>query len=377
MELNSTSHFGLTVTPGLEDIAIYELNLLWNELNEGDLPEIERKKGKLYINCQIKEICDLIPFLRVPTQIYLQVASFTSKDTTKLFKRISKIKWADYLRGENFVITASAKESRIINTSVIKEKTLQAIELSAKHNPIKSAPNEYREIRNKIHTDIYKDNVKVELSLCGERLDKRGLKLNSDIAPIRESIAAAMLYKLSEFEKDTLRDPMCGSGTFTTEALNLLTYNNHRKYDYINLPFYIKLPLSKRKKIDTNLFSKVFSSDIEQAAIVSTKKNVEKCKTNVESEMIGVEDFFNCEDLDRPYSLVLNPPYGKRIKLEEGLDLYLKKIIKKSKDLKNLKYLCLIFPKWAASALSSEKIEYTTTLSNGGIDVQLVIIQIH
>lgn len=377
METNSTSQIGLTITPGIEDIAIYELQLLWAELFERECPEVEKKKGKLYINCEISEICKLIPFLRIPSQVYLLISTFTCKDSPKLYNRISKINWSQYLRGINPIITASAKESKLINTALIKEKAQKAIENSNRYSPIKSVPKEQPNLKNKIHIDIYNDIAKIELSLCGERLDKRGVKLGTDLAPMRESIAAAMLYKLSQYQNGTLRDPMCGTGTFTSEAAMLLTYNNHRTYDFTHAPFFITLPLGKRAKIEKSPFEKALYSDNQSSAMQTAKNNISKIKTSLTCTSTGVTNFFDLDDLEETNSIILNPPYGKRIKIDKKLNDLITEILSKAKTLKNTTHACIIFPKWAATALKDTKVVYKTFLKNGGIDVVMAVIDLH
>jgi putative N6-adenine-specific DNA methylase len=372
----STSQFNLTIIPGLEDIAIEEFNYLWPKIVNTKLPEIERKKGKLYFECEISQICKLVPYLRVPTQVLMQIEQFSCKDSPKLFNKISKIDWSKYLRGSLPIITASAKESKLINTSLIKDRATKAIEQSSKHNPIKSAPKDCPELKNKVHIDIYKDNLKIELSLIGERLDRRGFKTKTDQAPIRESIAAAMIFKLSQYENSILRDPMAGTGTFSTEALLRNEYNSYRSFDFQHAPYFINLPLTKRAKIEDKKISTFFINDYESKAVNSIKENIKliKKKNNIEVE---VNDFFKIADLDEEYSIIINPPYGKRIKLEEPLNELVTKILLKCKELKNAKHLAIIFPKWATETLKNEEILYKSYISNGGIDVVLVILRLN
>ncbi|WP_127715956.1 hypothetical protein [Halobacteriovorax sp. HLS] len=376
MTTNSISQFSLTIIPGLEEIAIDEFNTLWRLVNTSQAPAIERKKGKLYLEADISLFCKIIPFLRVPTQALMLIDTFVCKDTPKLFNKISKIDWSKIVRGQTPLFTASAKESKLINTAMIKEKAQKAFLASAKHSPIKGAPKEKSELKNKVHIDIYQDTVKIEFNLGGERLDRRGLKKNTDQAPLRESIAAAMVWKLREFEKQRLLDPMCGTGSFSLEAATIFMYNKHRDYDYQYAPFYTGLPLQKRVQIQESTFEEIIYCDKEAKAVKASKENLKKLNST-KLKCIDVQDFFKLEDCEEEYSIILNPPYGKRIKLDEGLQDLLTKIITKSKSLKKARHLAMVFPKWAISSLKNEIIEFKTEFSNGGIEVVFIIVKLN
>lgn len=376
MTTNSTSQFDLTIIPGLEDLAIEELAYLWPLVNDTELPEITRKKGKLYMDCLTSDICSLVPYLRIPTQVFMIIDKFTCKDSPKLFNKFSKIDWSKYLRGGLPLVTTSARESKLINTSLIKDKVTSGISQSVKHNPIKAAPKEHPELRNKVHVDIYQDNLKIELSLIGERLDKRGFKTHTDHAPIRESIAAAMIFKLSQFEKNILRDPMAGTGTFSTEAILKNEFNSYRSFDYQHAPYFINLPLKKRKKIEQEKIKTFYLGDIEPRSISAIKQNTSKiAKKNIIE--IKVTDFYKLEDLPEDNSVIINPPYGKRIKIDKPLIESISKIISKCKEMKHTRYLAMVFPKWAISSIEKENVVYKTFISNGGIDVVITILHLN
>ena len=376
MITNSTYQFNLTIIPGLEDLATEEFSYLWQLVNNNETPELIRKKGKLYFNCEVVDICNLVPYLRIPTQVYMLIDQFICKDTPKLFNKISKIDWSKFLRGNPPLITASAKESKLINTSLLKDRVTKAIDQSIKHNPIKVAPKETPSLKNKIHVDIYQDNLKVELSLVGERLDRRGFKTLTDNAPLRESIAAAMIFKLSQYEKNLLRDPMAGTGTFSTEAMLRNEYNSFRSFDFQHAPYFINLPLSKRKKLETDKIKSFSISDLESKAVNAIKENISKVSKN-NNVQIEVNNFFKAKDLNEQHSIIINPPYGKRLKIDQPLDELIKKIVVKTKEMKNVKSLAMIFPKWAITSLDKENVAFKTYFSNGGIDVVFAILHLN
>ncbi len=374
MSEDKNMKFSFTVLPGIEDIALSELKKKWSSLNSSELPEIEQKKGKLFLEADVSDVCTLIPYLRIPTDAYIILDEFTGKDRPKIYNKISKIPWHNYLRGDFPLVLVTTKESKIINSSLVKESVESGIKLALKKSPIKKVPKGKESISNKIHIDLYQDRLRVSLSLCGTRMDKRGVKLYTDAAPLRESIAAAMTFRLSELcEDQNLIDPMSGTGTFSLESILFNRYNSYRDFDYQIAPFFINLPLRKRKKIENRLFKSVSTYDLSPKSVESIKHNFIPFKE--EFEEIIVQDFFKLEERTDSVAII-NPPYGKRIKLDEELDIFINRIITHAKDSIKLKKIALIFPTWAYHKLKGLNLLEKRFISNGGIDVAFIIIDL-
>ncbi|CBW26331.1 putative methylase [Halobacteriovorax marinus SJ] len=365
--------FSLTVSPGLEETAHQEFCEKWKLILNSDVPEAEIKKGKIFLEAKVSNICPLIPYLKIPSNAYLIIAEFKAKDRPKLFNKISKIEWHKFLRGDFPLIKVSTKKSKLIHTRGIEESATSAIEEAFKKHPLKSAPKN-KTLRNKIHIDIYDDQVRIELSLTGDRMDKRGYKLNTDLAPLRESLAAALIYRLSKYSSkgETLLDPMSGTGTFSLEALNFYSYNDSRDFDYQYAPYFIKLPLMKRVKIGSELFSRVECYDLSPKAIAAIRDNL---KNIGDKALIEQCDYFNIQSAKSKVAII-NPPYGKRIKLKHELDEFVQQIITHAKESIDLDFVGLIFPSWAFHKLKDVKVMEKTFLSNGGIEVVFTILDL-
>ncbi|GEM_PF-5870310 len=374
MSEDKNMNFSLTILPGIEDIAQREFEKKWKQLNTSELPTIQQKKGKLLVKAEVSDFCTLIPYLRIPTDAYVILEEFTGKDRPKIYNKISKIPWHNYLRGDFPLVLVTTKESKIINSTLVKESVESGIKLALKKAPIKKVPKGKESISNKIHIDLYQDRLRVSLSLCGTRMDKRGIKLYTDVAPLRESIAAAMIFRLSELCTDqSLIDPMSGTGTFSLEAILFNQYNSYRDFDYQLAPFFISLPLRKRQKIEQNLFKTVSTYDISPKSVESIKHNFKPFQGSFEE--IKVQDFFKLDQISETVAAI-NPPYGKRIKLEQDLDIFVDKLITHAKENIKLKKLALIFPTWAFHKLKNLKLEEKRFITNGGIDVAFIIIDL-
>ena len=167
----------------------------------------------------------------------------------------------------------------------------------------------------------------VTLDTTGPGLHKRGYRQHSVEAPIKETLAAAML-QLSFWKKDRiLTDPCCGSGTIPIEA-EMIARNIApgisrsfvcEEWDAIPGKLWKEERKAAFELIDNECRPKIFGLDINPAAIEAAKAN---------AEAAGVEDCIRFAAADvtamRTKSLggviVTNPPYGERIGDKQGIE---------------------------------------------------------
>lgn len=178
-----------------------------------------------------------------------------------------------------------------------------------------------------IKITILKDRVTVTLDTTGPGLHKRGYRTHSVEAPIKETLAAAMI-QLSFWNKDRiLSDPCCGSGTIPIEAA-LIAKNiapgisrsfASEEWEAIPANLWKEERKAAFEAIDNECKPKIFGLDINPKAIAAAKANAEEA---------GVDDCikFAAADISamRTKSLsgvmVTNPPYGERIGDRRGIE---------------------------------------------------------
>jgi putative N6-adenine-specific DNA methylase len=170
-----------------------------------------------------------------------------------------------------------------------------------------------------IQFSIMKDRVTIMLDTSGEPLHKRGYRVKSNAAPLRETIAAAMvMMSYWKFEQPFL-DPFCGSGTIPIEAAmfkrNMAPgLNRHfaaEKFERIPSELWEKAREEAREQVH-NVPLEIYASDIDPECVELTKKNAESA---------GVGEFIKvslCDArkafIDKPDgTIICNPPYGERM----------------------------------------------------------------
>jgi putative N6-adenine-specific DNA methylase len=331
--------FFLTCPIGFESLLEDELCLKWDEL----FPEIECivkdiVPGGILISCPIEHGLFLNYVLKIPSKILLRIKEQKCRDLPKLFKIISKIDWKKYVNQEHFTVSVTSKKSRLIHTKRIENTVLDGIKKYFHANAISEKTKEkFQNIpKEKLFIRINEDLMTVSLDTSGELLHIRSNITFRGHASIRENIAAALLFKLISMPNKpfSILDPMCGTGTLLREANTFFELNNR---DFLFNNWKIEIP---KEWLELNFKSKwtinkSFGNDIDPEIIEQNQKRNEPIEY-----LVG--DCFK-QNTDHVDFIVLNPPYGKRVKISENRFHYFKKLydyLSKAKAVKGMIIPC-------------------------------------
>lgn len=314
---------------------------------------------------------------RTASRILMRVASFKAHDFYELERAIRSFPRELYLNPEiplSFNITS--RKSMIYHTGKlgeIFEKNLPRVFGSAVTTDRVVEENKAQSlfIRN------FRDVCTVSIDASGESLYKRGARQITGAAPIRETLASLILLEAKVKEYDILLDPMCGSGTFSIEGASILSGelpNAERKFPFMNWPsfkesnyLYLKRKILEAQDSQPAQGKRIITSDIDPVAVKIAASNVpERYKNIITPE---TADFFSLDPDSlngRKTLIVLNPPYGKRIR-EKDIHMFYREIgVKLRSDFANCGY-AVIAP--GADAENDLSLDYSRKIPfmNGGI----------
>jgi putative N6-adenine-specific DNA methylase len=177
---------------------------------------------------------------------------------------------------------------------------------------------------------IVHDQVEISADSSGELLHRRGYRQEIAKAPLRETLAAAMVLASGWRKGEPLLDPMCGSGTIPIEAALIargIAPGLHRKFQFMNWPTFDSARwdtiLEHARSAATHSSEKIRGSDRDAGAIQAAGRNAERAGVadaiQFSEEAIS-GSIAELEDLgDRAGWILTNPPYG--IRIGEGEDL--------------------------------------------------------
>ncbi len=263
-------------------------------------------------------------------RVQILVGSFRATSFEELFEGTKKLAWEEWiLKDDAFPVKGYSLKSQLFSVSdcqsIIKKAVVER--LKSKYNISwfdETGPT------HQIQFSIMNDEVSLLIDTSGAGLHKRGYRLQSNFAPMKETLAASIcsLAKLKHYH--TLYDPMCGSGTLLIEgalyAHNIAPgLNRHFSAErFAVLPKNIWEEEKERarslEKVDTDFEG--FGSDIDEATLKLAMANAARVP-------IGKKLHFEKKDIRnfKPHTergtVLVNPPYGERLlDLKEAEDLY-------------------------------------------------------
>lgn len=375
-------HRFLAIAPlGFEQTLVAELKKLNIEVssdNEGDLKDSANTSsftigdGKVEFTAKITEAWKAVAYSRIANRVLMHIADFKAENFRELEKKADDIPWELYLNDttpQQVSIHVSCKHSRLYHSDAIAERLQKIIE-GVNHRG--SAPNPPPQ---NIFVTLIDDRCTIWLDLAGEELYRRGHERFVNEAPLKETIAAAMVFEAikaaASSQSITLIDPMAGSGTFSLEAAytaNKLIPGICRDFALKHQPAFKEATwnfIVKQGQASSNTpIDRTITSDISKRAIEIIRHNVE-CSPLASIDSSGntsaiapqLRDFFSYtakeisdECGNASPILVLNPPYGKRLdfnapKLYTQIGRYLATLASELKQLGKVLTVAILAPK--------------------------------
>jgi putative N6-adenine-specific DNA methylase len=179
-----------------------------------------------------------------------------------------------------------------------------------------------------LYVRFIEDQCTLSLDTSGERLHKRGSRQMIGEAPLRETIAAAMIRMLAKHHEDgpiEVVDPMMGAGTFLLEAATRDRLVDAREFGFD--VFAVKPKQTPQLKVKRPQINNLIGYELDANTLKAAQANLKSVAKDF-SLTLFKQDFFKAEPLAGPVIsrwLLANPPYGERLKVKEPLlDFYVR-----------------------------------------------------
>lgn len=299
---------------------------------------IEVTDGEVKATGNICDIPKLNYNLRTAERVMIEIAKFPAKLPDELYENALNAAIEKFvpIDGEFIVTKANQDKNSNLRSAMANQKTVKKAFVERLKKVYST--NILTESRGKypFRVKFNKNVCSIRLDTTGDSLHKRGYRIKSGIAPIEETLAAALIL-LIEFKSDSvLIDPFCGSGTIPIEAgmiLNNIPPSVDRAFVSETWDVIAKnLWVDERKKasdkinykgiIDKNI--KIFGFDIDRNMIAISKENAKRA---------GVDKFINFETHDvkelgdlsfikdfKNIIVLTNPPYGERLNDKNSIE---------------------------------------------------------
>ncbi len=258
-------------------------------------------------------------FLRFAERVYILVGTFEASTFTELFDGVYSLPWDDYIgKLDAFPVKGHSIKSKLFSIpdcqSIIKRAVVKR--LSDRYG-ILQFPEE--RVKYQIEFFILNDTVSLMIDTSGTPLHKRGYRREANLAPIRETLAAAIV-KLSRPRENVLHwDPMCGSGTIAIEAAMMMRNiapGKNRSFAAESFSFIDRgcFRNAREEALDNEVrgeFS-VFASDIDKDSVALCEANAKRAGVS-DTVRAFVADARKISREGVRATIVTNPPYGERL----------------------------------------------------------------
>jgi len=268
---------------------------------------------------------------RLPFRILVQVADFPCRDAEDLYAGVQDIDWEAYLQPElTLAVAATGKTKRLNHTHFTALQVKNAIVDQQRDRFHHRSDVDTQQPDVQINVHLHRDRATVSLDSSGSSLHRRGYRPAVGKAPLKESLAAALVYLSGWQPQQAFCDPLCGSGTLPIEAA-LLGLNRAPGL------FRDRFGFETWPDFDAQLWQRLRNqAQAEQkeslaAPIVGCDRDanvVAQARTNAQNSQVASQITLRTSELatvEAPADsgiLLCNPPYGERLGRDEDLGAF-------------------------------------------------------
>ena len=306
--------------PGLEKVTAGELAAL-------GIPPGQIESGGVAFAATDEELFTANLWLRSASRVIVRIAEFKVTAFHELERAARGVPWAGFLKeGDTVRLRVTCKKSKLYHSDAVAERVIQSITKAVK-GVIVAGSGEVADDDDADENDAQLFVVRLLHNVCtisadssGALLHRRGYRLATAKAPMRETLAAGILLALGWDGTTPLIDPMCGSGTIAIEAAMIarrMAPGQHRAFSCERWP---GAPVThfatlRAQALETALpFAQMplVASDRDAGAMAAAAANAERAGVSTDIRMYH-RALSALEAPVGPGLVLVNPPYGARI----------------------------------------------------------------
>jgi putative N6-adenine-specific DNA methylase len=327
-------------------------------------------------------------WLRSAARVIVRVAEFPARTFADLERRAKRVEWARYATGGQVAFRVTCRKSRLYHSDAVAERLARSIEAQVPGVAVVRPGAEDADdgSRQLFVVRMLHDVCTISADASGALLHRRGYRLATAKAPIRENIAAGCLLALGYDGTAALVDPMCGSGTIPIEAAMIaagIAPGRARTFACERWPgFDAKAVAAARAAVqrpiatgstagESGVNVPIIASDRDAGAVQATVANAERAGVGGMIE-VSRRAFSTIDAPAQRGLLIANPPYGARVK--GGADL--RNLYAQMGNVAREKFagwrVALVVADKALAGQTKLPFEEVLAFSNGGIKVRLV-----
>lgn len=309
----------ITTVFGLESVVKKECEKL-------GFNNLKVQNGKIEFQGSQKDLVLANLWLRSAERVFIKLIEFDALSYDDIYDNVNGFNWEDYLSEDGkYIVQGKSQKSKMHsisdNQSITKKAIIDRLQKIYNKKWFDETKEDY-----KIHINLFKDRAQVLLDTSGTGLHKRGYRTSQNQAPIKETLAAA-LVQLSNWNGDTpFVDLFCGSGTIPIEAALIaknIAPGISRDFDFnywkfIDKNIYKEEKVKAYKAINDKKLD-IMGFDIDYNAVQISISNAINAGVDEDIKFV-TKDVAKVGLKNNFGTIISNPPYGERMGDEDSLN---------------------------------------------------------
>jgi putative N6-adenine-specific DNA methylase len=278
-------------------------------------------RGGVMVRASWREAMLLNLHCRLAQRVLVQLSQTMYRNENDLYNAASEVAWEIWFTTkQTFKIEVTAQHSPLtsLNFAALKIKDAVADRFRAKRGERPDVNTQWPDVR--IYAHLTTDHATLYIDTSGEPLFKRGWRADKGDAPLKETLAAAMIAASGWDGTTPLYDPCCGSGTIAIEAAQIacgIAPGSLRRFGFEKLlPFQAHVwqgLLEQAQAAEHEPTALIYGSDVAHRMVDFAERNAERAGVAGVIEFRGGDALQRMPPSEVPGLMLLNPPYGERI----------------------------------------------------------------
>ncbi len=300
--------------------------LLGEEIDALGYRRLSTMDGRVFFEAPITEVPRANLSLRFAERVLIQIGTFRAETFTDLFDGTISLPWEDWIELDAaFPVKGHAIKSKLFSVpdcqSIIKKAIVKR--LGARYG---ISHFEETGVKYQIDFFLFRDQVSLMIDTTGIPLHKRGYRPETVTAPLRETLAAAMVKLARPREDVLLWDPFCGSGTIAIEAALMMTNTAPGLNRHFAGELFHRIPMEWWENAVDRAFDEIkdtdfeaWASDIDEDCVRVASDAVRRAGVTKHVKVFK-KNALEIQTEGRRGTIVCNPPYGERLMTPEQVE---------------------------------------------------------
>ena len=278
-------------------------------------------RGGVVVRASWREAMLLNLHCRLAQRVLVQLSQTLYRNEKDLYEAASDVAWEIWFTTQQtFKIEVTAQHSPLtsLNFAALKIKDAVADRFRAKRGERPDVNTQWPDVR--IYAHLTTDHATLYIDTSGEPLFKRGWRADKGDAPLKETLAAAMIAASGWDATTPLYDPCCGSGTIAIEAAQMacgIAPGLLRRFGFEKLlpyqPHVWQGLLEQAQAAEHESTAPIFGSDVAHRMVDFAERNAQRAGVAEAIQLRGGDALQRMPPSETPGVMLLNPPYGERI----------------------------------------------------------------